>query len=223
MGAAAILLAAGSGERLGLRMPKAFVELDGRPLIAIALETVRACRRITTVVVTVPAGWEERTSELLGGGVKVIAGGPTRQRSVALGLEALGDGNDLDSVVCHDTARPRASVGLFDAVLVALENADGAVPGIPVVDTLKRVEDGLVLETISRYGMVAVQTPQAFRLAVLRRAHADAERDNVQATDDAALLERSGFRVAVIPGDPANIKITEPSDLRIASERSGDG
>jgi 2-C-methyl-D-erythritol 4-phosphate cytidylyltransferase len=120
-------------------------------------------------------------------------------------------------VICHDVARPLASAALFDAVLDGLAGADGAVPSTPVADTVKRVDDGVVVETVHRDGLVMVQTPQAFTREALTAAHRAAEADGYTATDDAALLERVGFRVAVVPGDPANIKITRPEDLLVAS------
>ena len=217
MTAAAILLAAGRGERLGSSVPKAFVELDGRPLLLYSLDVLRSSRTITTLVVTVPSGWEGRAAALVGAGARVVVGGETRQRSVAAALRVLDDAIALDVVVCHDVARPLATADLFESVVKALEDADGAIPVIPAVDTLKRVEEGRVVETIPRTGVVRVQTPQAFRLRALLRAHREAEEDGVQATDDAALLERIGLRVAAVKGELDNIKVTTPEDLRLAS------
>jgi 2-C-methyl-D-erythritol 4-phosphate cytidylyltransferase len=217
MSVAAILLAAGRGERLGSDVPKAFAELDGRPLLLHALDVVRSLPAITSVVVTAPPGWEGRVQALAGEGARVVTGGETRQGSVAAGLGLLMDRDDPEVIVCHDVARPRATSRLFEAVLAALEGVDGAVPGIPLVDTLKRVKDGEVIETVPREGLVRVQTPQAFRAQALARAHADGGPGGERATDDAMLLERAGFRVAVVPGEPGNIKITTPEDLRLAA------
>lgn len=218
MRAAAILLAAGRGERLGTGIPKGFVELDGRPLLAHALDGVRRCRAVQVVAVAVPSGWEGRARDLVGDGIHVVTGGDTRQRSVTAVLRVLeGAADPVEAVVCHDVARPRATAALFDAVLDALEGADGAIPVIPITDTVKRVEDGHVSETLPRDELVLVQTPQAFRWSALKESHEAAERDGFEATDDAALLERSGFRVAVVAGDPANVKVTWPEDLRLAS------
>jgi 2-C-methyl-D-erythritol 4-phosphate cytidylyltransferase/2-C-methyl-D-erythritol 2,4-cyclodiphosphate synthase len=186
---------------------------------------VKSCPDIDTIVVAVPPGWEERAAGEVGREARVVPGGDTRQRSVAAGLEALERaGEQPEAVICHDVARPRAPAELFEAVLRALSDADGAVPAIPVVDTLKRVRDGVVVETVPRTGMVMVQTPQAFRWEALRTAHQRAGRDGVDATDDASLLERAGYRVALVEGDPANIKITGPADLAlVAGAESGGG
>ena len=217
MTAAGILLAAGSGERLGSSVPKAFVEMDGRPVLLYSLDVVRSSRAITDIVVTVPSGWEGRASALAGAGIRVVTGGDTRQRSVAAALRSLEDTPDLDVVVCHDVARPLATAGLLETVVNALQDADGAVPVIPMVDTVKRVEDGRVVETIPRGGMVRVQTPQAFRFQALLRAHRDAAPWDEVATDDSALLERIGLRVVAVEGEPDNIKITTPADLQLAA------
>jgi 2-C-methyl-D-erythritol 4-phosphate cytidylyltransferase len=220
MNAAAILLAAGRGERLATDTPKGFVEVGGRPLLSYSLEAVRACPQIEMIVVAVPDGYQDRAFEIVGPrGVDVVLGGPSRQSSVdnSLGI-VLTDLSPLpESVVVHDVARPLATPALFERVLSALKDADGAVPAIPVVDTIKRVYEGTVTETLRRDSLVAVQTPQAFRTEALERAHAAARREGVEATDDAALLERIGARVVVVEGDPRNLKITTPEDLRLIS------
>jgi 2-C-methyl-D-erythritol 4-phosphate cytidylyltransferase len=216
--AGALLLGGGRGERLSGPDPKAFAPLDGRTLLELAVSTVEACGRVEGFVVVAPEGWEGRARTIVGSRprlVDVVAGGATRQDSVRRGLEALPE--PFDVVICHDVARPLASAALFDAVLDGLAGADGAVPSTPVADTVKRVDDGVVVETVHRDGLVMVQTPQAFTREALTAAHRAAEADGYTATDDAALLERVGFRVAVVPGDPANIKITRPEDLLVAS------
>jgi 2-C-methyl-D-erythritol 4-phosphate cytidylyltransferase len=220
MRAAAVLLAAGRGERLGTDVPKGFVELAGRPLLSYAVEAVRGCHDIDSVAVAVPVGYEDRAFEIAGPrGVDVVLGGASRQASVENSLSIfLSDLSPLpEAVVVHDVARPLATSELFDRVLAALEGADGAIPAIPVVDTIKRVYDGVVTETLRRDSLIAVQTPQAFRTDVLERAHAAARREGVTATDDAALLERIGARVVVVEGDTRNIKITKPEDLQLAA------
>lgn len=214
---AAILLAAGRGERLGTDAPKAFTELDGRPLLLHSFDAVRSSLEGAAVVVTVPQDWEARTSALVGNGARVVTGGDTRQRSVAVALEAIGHDEEPDVIVCHDVARPFATAALFGAVVGALEGdggADGAIPVIDVADTLMRVDDGHVVETIPRKGIVRVQTPQAFRYEALVRAHREAGDEG--ATDDASLLERIGLRVATVEGEADNIKITTLEDLRLA-------
>jgi len=142
----------------------------------------------------------------------LVTGGPTRAASVRAGLAAVP--LPAEVVVVHDAARPLASVELFEAVIGAVrEGADGAVPGLAVTDTLKRVDDVRVTATVDRMGLVAVQTPQAFDAAVLRAAHAG----TAEATDDAALVEELGGTVVVVAGDPRNLKVTGPADLMIAA------
>jgi 2-C-methyl-D-erythritol 4-phosphate cytidylyltransferase len=137
-----------------------------------------------------------------------VAGGATRTDSVRAGLAAVPEGAEI--VVVHDAARPLAPVTLFAAVIDAVRaGADGAVPALPVPDTVKRVAEGRVVTTLDREGLVAVQTPQAFRADVLRAALAG----GAQGTDDAALVEAAGGKVVVVPGDPLNLKITTPYDL----------
>ncbi len=214
----AILLGGGRGQRLSGSEPKAFVSLGGRTLLERAVAVVEACSRVEGFVVVAPEGWEDRARTAIGARprlVEVVAGGETRQDSVRSGLQALPEGFDV--VICHDVARPLASPALFDAVLDGLSDADGAVPSVPVADTVKRVDDGMVAETVHRDGLVLVQTPQAFGREALTAAHRAAEADGFTGTDDATLLERAGFRVAAVPGDPVNIKVTRPEDLSVAS------
>jgi 2-C-methyl-D-erythritol 4-phosphate cytidylyltransferase len=192
-----IVVAAGSGERFG--RPKASIELAGVPLWKRAAAALRAGGCIDVVVVgDVPGG---------------VPGGARRRDSVRAGLAALPD--DADLVLVHDAARPLASARLVERVIAALADGHSAVvPGIPVRDTLKRVTDGRVAATLDRSDVVAVQTPQGFRVDVLRAAHAG---DDDDATDDAALVERTGGTVAVVPGEEHNLKITYPGDLKIAA------
>lgn len=137
-----------------------------------------------------------------------VAGGDSRSESVRAGLAAVADAAEI--VVVHDAARPLAPPSLFDAVIAAVRaGADGAVPALPVADTVKEVDGEQVVATLRRERLVAVQTPQAFRAERLRAAHAAGG----GATDDAALVEAGGGRVVVVPGDPDNVKITTPRDL----------
>ena len=214
MNAVALLLAAGRGERLDRGGAKGLVELGGRPLLAHSVDAVEACGAIEAFVVAAPAGGEDRAKVAAARSAKLLAvatGGETRQASVRTALAAVPE--TFDAVVCHDVARPFAPPELFERVLRALGDAAGVVPAIPIPDTAKRVEEGVVVETIARERVVAAQTPQAFRRQALEDAHAAADRDGVVATDDAALLERAGFRVVTVPGDPVNRKITVPDDL----------
>jgi 2-C-methyl-D-erythritol 4-phosphate cytidylyltransferase/2-C-methyl-D-erythritol 2,4-cyclodiphosphate synthase len=180
------------------------------------------CGLIDAIVLVVPQGERRRIQETVGelryGGMiqAVVAGGPTRQQSVRRGLAAVGP--EADVVVCHDAARPFATAGLFARVLAGLSGADGAIPVIPVPDTLKRIRDGLAVETIPRDEVVLTQTPQAFAGSSLQAVHDRAATDGVEATDDAMLLEAAGLRVAVVEGEAGNFKITTSEDLRRAEE-----
>jgi 2-C-methyl-D-erythritol 4-phosphate cytidylyltransferase len=200
-----IVVAGGSGSRFGDSVPKQFLELGGLRLLDWALASAGAAS--DGVVVALPAGHLDAT---LPPGAVAVAGGPTRSASVRAGLAAVPD--DASVIVVHDAARPLAGGLLFDRVIAAVRaGADGAVPGVPVPDTIKRVDPsgGRVVETLDRSTLRAVQTPQAFAAGILRRAHAGGG----DATDDAALVEGAGGRVIVVEGDPANIKITGPDDL----------
>ena len=179
--------------------------------------SVAAARSVADgVVLVVPeANLSERRHEA----DVVVAGGATRAASVRAGLSAVP--TEAEVVVVHDAARPLASAQLFDAVVAAiLAGADGAIPGLPIVDTVKRVRDGVVAETLDRSELVRVQTPQAFRAARLRAAHSLGG----DATDDAHLVEALGGRVVVVAGEEANLKVTTPADLeaveRLLAERA---
>jgi 2-C-methyl-D-erythritol 4-phosphate cytidylyltransferase len=218
----AIVVGAGDGARLGADRPKAFVALGDRVLLAHSVELLEEHPAIDGVVLVVPEGWEEPASlladDLAAGKVTAaVAGGATRAHSVAAGLAEVPD--DTDLILVHDAARPFASAALVSAVLAALGDADGAVPGVPVTDTIKRVEGGRVAETPDRSQLVAVQTPQAFTAATLRRAYAQPPEVIAAATDCASLVEASGGSVAVVSGEPDNIKITTAADLERARER----
>lgn len=205
----AVVVAAGGGTRFGA--PKQFAMLQGRPLVAWAVDAARGA--VDGVVLVLPA---DRSGAGYGADV-VVAGAETRAGSVRAGLEAVPD--DAEIVVIHDGARPLATSALFRAVVAEVRGgADGAVPGLAVADTLKSVDaHDTVVATVSRAGMVAVQTPQAFRAGALRAAH----RGEPEATDDAALLETSGATVRVVPGDPRNVKVTTPADLELVAALVG--
>lgn len=216
---ALILVAAGSGTRLGAGVPKAFVSVGGRSMLEHALEGVFATEQQLQVVVVAP---HERLDEARAvavsvagaaiANVTVVAGGETRQQSVAAGLAVLGDA--VDCVLVHDAARALTPASQIDAVARAVRaHGVGIVPAVPVVDSIKRVDDDLVLGPVDRAELAAVQTPQGFPRAVLVAAYADAAADH---TDDAALFAAAGHQVRTVPGDPAAFKITTPWDLRRA-------
>lgn len=221
--AAAIVLAAGAGRRLGAPHPKAFVTIGDRPLLAVAAAAAAASPAVSSLVVTAPAGLEERAAgcvEFLGAPVVVVAGGETRQASVRRALEAVPD--DVEVVAVHDAARPFAPPDLFTAVIDAIrDDVVGAIPLIPVADTVKRVRDGAVIATLDREELGLAQTPQAFRVEALRGAHERADAAGLEVTDDGALLELAGGIVCAVPGDPMNFKITTLLDLARAEARIG--
>jgi 2-C-methyl-D-erythritol 4-phosphate cytidylyltransferase len=214
-GAIAIVLAGGRGERLDASLPKGLVPIGGVPIVARAVERVTACAAIAEIVVVAPTGFEERVEHVVRRfGAAVVTGGASRQASVRAGLEAVGDRARV--IVCHDSARAFASPGLFGRVIDALDGWDAAIPVVRVVDTVKRVEGQVVKGTEPRSILALAQTPQAFVPGVLIEAHETAEREGIEETDDAALLERSGYRIRAIEGEVLNLKITTPEDLRLA-------
>ena len=213
----AVLVAAGVGTRLGGDRPKAFAALGGRPLLAESLERLDLSDWIDAIVVVAPPGWEEPTillaEELVASKVaSVVTGGETRVQSVRNGLgevpaEAL-------VVAVHDAARPLVDDDVLARLLGKLgEGVDGAVPTLQLTDTIKRVDGSMVVETLPREALVAVQTPQVFLADRLRAAYAG---DVGDATDCASVLERAGGRVAVVPGDSRLLKVTTADDLALA-------
>ncbi len=220
-----IVVAGGSGRRFG-RL-KQFAMLGDRPVLEWA---VGACRpRSAGVVLVLPAGLDDPDDHGADdhgaddhGADVLVTGGATRAESVRAGIAAVPV--DADVIVVHDAARPLASLALFDAVIdaVTIGGADGAVPGVPLSDTIKAVdENGHVTSTLDRRTLVAVQTPQAFRADALRRAHELDRNGGSDATDDAVLVEALGATVRVVPGEPDNLKITDPSDLWAAERLLG--
>jgi 2-C-methyl-D-erythritol 4-phosphate cytidylyltransferase len=210
----AVLAAAGSGERLGLDRPKAFANLRDRPLLAEPLERLEASEWIDAIVVAVPPEWEEPAillAEEIGAGkvVACVTGGATRAESVRAAVDEVDD--DASVIIVHDAARPLVDDEVIERVLKPLsEGFDGAVPTVPMADTVKRARDGEIVETLDRAGLVAVQTPQAFLADTLRRALGG---DISAATDCSSLVEAAGGRVAAVAGDARLLKVTEVADL----------
>ncbi len=219
MSVSAIIVAAGSGIRLGHPEPKAFVELGARPMLYYSLRTVRDVTAITEVIVTLPPGKETAANLIVQGAglripVKLIAGGVERQDSVRIALSMVNAHNAV--VVVHDAARPFAAAEVFAACIEAAARRGGAIAAIPVADTLKESAQGTVIATRPRQGLFAAQTPQAFRRELLIAAHAAGSGHPAPATDDAFLVERLGTQVEIVAGSSLNFKITTPDDLRLA-------
>lgn len=206
MRAAAILVAAGSGSRFGTDTPKQFLTLAGKPVLRHAAEALAQ-----QVALLQPVGDAAAIDAALAGldHLPTVPGGLARQDSVRAGLEALAP-HAPDIVLVHDAARPCIPPGTVPALFAALEQAAGAIPALPVGDTLKRVRQGVITETVARDGLYRAQTPQAFRFPALLAAH---QAGTAGATDDAALLEAVGQSVAIVPGSEDNIKLTWPEDL----------
>jgi 2-C-methyl-D-erythritol 4-phosphate cytidylyltransferase len=213
----AIVAAAGRGDRLGLDRPKAFAKLRGRPMLAESLERLDASDWVDAIVVAAPEGWEEPAvllAEELGCSkvAACVTGGGTRAESVRLALAEVPE--DAAVALVHDAARPLVTDEVVGRVLQPLgEGWDGVVPGLRVSDTVKRVSGDAVVETVPRDDLIAVQTPQAFVAPVLRGAAAG----DADASDCAALVERAGGRVKVVPGDPRLRKVTDAADLELVA------
>lgn len=207
----AIVTAAGSGERLGAGIPKAFVDLDGSTMLEHAVAGLLASGVIDTVIVAVPESLVGETTALLAGRAMVVAGGAERPDSVRLALQAV---DEADFVLVHDAARPLTPADQIQRVVAALDAGVRAViPVLPVTDTIKAVDaNGAVLGTPERAGLRAVQTPQGFETGLLRRAY----QQSASVTDDASLVENLGVPVHTVAGDPLAFKVTTPLDLRLA-------
>jgi 2-C-methyl-D-erythritol 4-phosphate cytidylyltransferase len=220
MSTAALVLAAGRGERLGAGLPKALVSLAGVPLVVRAVEAIAAAPEIERVIPVVPAGEIERFAALLSraaGAHKLAApveGGAERQDSVRAGLAALPA--ETAWVAVHDAARALLRSADASRVIAAARRHGAALLAVPVRDTVKRVRDGRVLETPPRAECWAAQTPQVFQVRLLREAMAKADAEGFLGTDDAELVERLGAPVAVVEGDAGNLKITTAEDLAAA-------
>ena len=219
-----IVVAAGRATRFGTGLAKQFHLLGDAPVLLHAVRPFASHPEIAHVVVVLapdtaaaPPPWLLSVS---GGALTIAAGGAERQDSVAAGLRSLPPACSV--VLVHDGARPFPSRAMIDAVIATARRGRGAVPALPVPETIKRADDfGRVLSTVDRKGLWCAQTPQAFPRAVLERAHAAAQADHLTATDDACLVERLGEPVDLLPGSPRNLKITTPHDLALAEWYAG--
>lgn len=217
--AIAIIAAAGRGSRLGSPVSKFELELCGKPMLLYSLEAFQAAHCVDAIILVVP---EERldawtVDDLRARGISkasaIIAGGTTRQESIRRGLESIPD--EAGTVVIHDAARPLVTPEAVEAACLIPDGADGVITAVGVTDTIKSLKGSVVGSTLQRESLVAVQTPQAFRLDVLRDAHLAASEQEFEGTDDAALVERVGGVVAVVEGSRENIKVTFSEDLAL--------
>ena len=218
---AVVIPAGGVGRRLGNRTPKQFLRVGGTTILARTVTHFTRHPAVGDVVVVAPAAHLARTRRALAGvggrtRLQVVPGGVERQESVWLGMQAVPDSAAV--IVVHDAVRPFITRALIDHVVSAARAGGAAICARPIAETVKRVRDGLVEATLDRTALWAVQTPQAFRAAVLREAHEKARRDGYLGTDEAMLVERLGQPVTVVPGLADNVKITTPDDLKRAKE-----
>jgi 2-C-methyl-D-erythritol 4-phosphate cytidylyltransferase/2-C-methyl-D-erythritol 2,4-cyclodiphosphate synthase len=219
MSFSAVIVAAGSGLRAGPGVPKAWRDLGGRPILRWSVEALLNSGANEIILVLAADRMGDAESALSGlERYRAVSGGPTRAASVQAGLAALQCG-DEEAVLIHDAARPFITAVHVRALLHALEAAAGAVPALPVADTLKR-GNGFIDATIDRVGLWRAQTPQAFRLRTLQEAYAAWPADE-EPTDDAGVVERAGGKVALVPGDPMLMKLTYPEDFQMAEQLAG--
>ena len=207
-----IVPAAGTGSRFGSGLPKQFQPLGGKPVVQHVIERFLLDDMVTRVVVPVAEVLLASVSQ--SERVTFVAGGETRQRSVMRGLSEAGD---AELIAIHDAARPLFSTAIFHAVVAAARESGAALPVIPVADTIHEMNaDGTVARTLDRSMLGAAQTPQCFQRDLLLRVLEMAEKEGVDATDEAGLAVRFGYSVRAVPGDPRNLKITVPEDLAVA-------
>jgi 2-C-methyl-D-erythritol 4-phosphate cytidylyltransferase len=221
MTVAALIVAAGRGVRMGSSRRKQYLLLSGRPILSHTIERFGACPEVDRITVVVPAEEIDHCQRQIVPGLRVtkeirlVPGGNRRQDSVRNGLEALRI--DTRIVLIHDGVRPLVRPKLIAACIQGAREWGACIPAIEVTDTLKQVDGaGAIVRTVSRDGLYAVQTPQAFQTDLILKAHRHAIQEGWQATDDASLVERMGATVHIIPGERGNIKITTPEDLRWA-------
>ena len=209
-----ILVAGGQGRRFGGVIPKQFVPLGGEPVLVRTARRFLGMPALTRMIVVAPVGEFSRCEHLLAPlalPLTLAPAGRERQHSVAAGLALVEPGCGI--VLVHDAVRPLVPPAVIADCVAAARVVGAAVVAVPVADTVKRCAEGRVVETVPRHDLWLAQTPQAFRAEILRRAHADAALAGLVATDDAALVERLGLPVAIVPGDARNRKITTPEDL----------
>jgi len=211
---AAIVVAAGAGKRFG--QMKQFVYLKGKPVLEWTLEKFQAHEEVGSIVLVLPDEEDRKHYQMRYGKIiDVVRGGEKRQDSVWQGFRLL-DQATTELVLVHDGARPLVDGRLISRIIAETRAAGAAIPVVPFEDTAKEVREGLVVRTVDRRGLFRVQTPQGFLYPVLQKALDAARRDRFYGTDEAMLVERAGLPVRAVEGDPRNIKITTPLDLKVA-------
>ncbi len=217
---AALVVAAGSGVRMGGAMPKQFIEIANKPILQHTLERFQHSAAIDQVYVILSPEYVDEYAAIIENNwrisklVKVVAGGAERHLSVWAGLQNLS--KDVEIVLIHDGVRPFVSEQIIDASIKSAVLYGAAVVGVPPKDTVKQVEGDVIGHTLDRKTLLLAQTPQTFRKNIILKANEQAFADNAFSTDDAALVERMGRQVAIVPGEWKNIKITSPEDLVVA-------
>jgi 2-C-methyl-D-erythritol 4-phosphate cytidylyltransferase len=214
-----LIPAAGVGKRMGSDRNKLLLSLRGRPIIAWTLLAASASNAIRWIgIISQPSDWQDLETIVAGlnlsKAVQLIKGGATRQESVYNGLNALPP--DAELVLIHDGARCLATPDLFDRCAATVRECPGLIAAIPVKDTIKVVENGIIQSTPDRKNLWAAQTPQGFNVKLLRECHAKGVDNNWEVTDDAALFEKCGYQVQIVSGEETNLKVTTPQDLAIA-------
>jgi len=215
---AVILAGGGEGRRMGALGPKLLISIGGRPALERVLDSFLEVESVGEIVAVVPPALLKAAERSVkarpnprGVRLAVTPGGPARQDSVRMGIAALT--RALPFIAVHDVARALVTSELIERVLHAARKTGAAIPACPVRDSLKEIASGRVLRSIDRERVAAAQTPQIFSRDILARAHAAARDQNMEASDDAMLVERIGSEIAVVPGEPRNLKLTEPEDL----------
>ena len=217
-GLAVVVVAAGRGERFG-DAAKVLASVGGRPMLAWTLDAVACVPGVNEVVIVAAGHSEHGIRELVDAGswpcpITIVIGGERRHDSVMAGVRAISDAVDL--VLIHDAARPLVTAALFTACAASARAHGAAIVAVPVTDTIKRVRDGAIVDTIPRSELWAAQTPQGFRRQLLIDASERADRHDQEVTDEASLLERIGHQVRIVAGSPTNLKVTHASDLYLA-------
>lgn len=211
-----IIVAAGSGVRLGAKIPKAFVKINGKPMLEYSLEAYQNCKHINEIILVKPPSYQFKGLKYFDRYPKlaaIVSGGKERLDSVRAGLNAVSP--QADMVLIHDAARPLITPKQITSVITAVKKHGAAILASPATDTIKKAEKGWVKGTVDRSGLWKAQTPQGFRKDFLERSHFDQRA--IPATDDSQLVELIKGEVFIVPGDDSNIKITTPIDLEIAS------